>query len=97
MRETIQHAVLDPGARDTGSRSIDRVQAKIRNIVIDFCRLCLFDTFTMSQLNEYVTSRGETIAPDSAGRILRMLRKEKLVDYDVVNRAKSQYTITRVD
>lgn len=49
----------------------------------------------MADLTSYVSERS-TIAPDSAGRILRDLCKRKVVGYLVVNRAQSLYRLTGV-
>jgi hypothetical protein len=46
--------------------------------------------FHMKELTDHVTSQ-HMVAPDSPGRILRMLRREGSLDYTVLNRAKSLY------
>jgi hypothetical protein len=47
----------------------------------------------MADLTAHLNARS-LVAPDSAGRILRDLRKRKVLDYRVINRAQSLYEIT---
>lgn len=49
--------------------------------------------FHMEELREHV---GDSRAPDSPGRILRLLRQKKILDYRVVNRARSLYCLVNI-
>ncbi len=89
---------LDFDARTEQQVNLDRVSGNIARIVADFCRGRLDDgraEFRMVDLTTFVNARS-TIAPDSAGRILRDLRRQKVIDYTVVNRAQSLYRVTGV-
>lgn len=87
-------------------QNIERVNERIARHVIDFCRsrlgrASLFDNpmareFRMSDLTQHVKNQGVIIAPDSAGRILRMLRQKGAVSYGVVSRKDSLYRVTGV-
>ncbi len=95
MRESVEQAQRDPGARERGRRDHRRVNAEIRGIVLSFCREHLFDTFHMQDLTDYVRERVH-VAPDSAGRILRQLRKEEIVQYKILSRRNSLYSVLSV-
>jgi hypothetical protein len=73
---------------------LERVSDKIATYVAEFC--FHRNTFHMEELTEYVSARVSPIAPDSPGRILRMLRREKVLNYEIVNRRESLYRITPV-
>jgi hypothetical protein len=48
----------------------------------------------MSELNSFVASRlGVYFAPDSPGRILRLMMQAGAIHYEVVNRKDSKYRI----
>lgn len=85
-------------ARAAQRANLARVSGNIAGIVRDFCRERLDEgraQFHMQDLTAYVNARS-TIAPDSAGRVLRDLRRHKVIDYTVVNRAQSLYKVTGV-
>jgi len=92
MQISVEQYLEDPAASQRQEREIKRVDGNIRDIILEFCRLHLFDTFHMDDLREYVKAR-TPIAPDIASRILRLLRKEKKIDYKVVSRKDSKYSI----
>lgn len=76
-----------------------RVGDAIADYVMEFCRDVYSDVFTgtpprffMEELTSHVRSR-QLVAPDSAGRILRALRKLGKVDYFIVNRRSSLYEL----
>jgi hypothetical protein len=70
---------------------IARVTERIAAAVLEFCALPR--QFHMSELNAYVESSVGTIAPHSAGRILRALRQAGKVNYRVLDRSNSLYEI----
>lgn len=75
-----------------------RVKDKIAAAIVEFARLRMPHTprFKMSELVDHVRGRGYEVAPDSPGRILRMLRGEGDVQYRVVSRSASLYELTYV-
>jgi hypothetical protein len=77
------------------SRNLARVRARLRVAVFEFLKVAFLrphGEFTAAELGAYVAER-VTAAPDSASRILRLLRKEAVVEYDVVSRAESRYRV----
>jgi hypothetical protein len=77
--------------------NIERVNERIGAAVLDFCKECAqtdHGLFYMEDLRKYVSERvGGYIAPDSPGRILRLLREQGKLDYTVLSRAESLYEI----
>lgn len=72
-----------------------RVKKNIGEIVLQFLRERQLEkrtTFYVRELHDYVAHDAE-IAPASADRILRMLRRDKKCDYRVVNRHDSLYEV----
>lgn len=79
-----------------------RVRSRIGSLVMAFC-LWQCENFSdgafyMEDLRRYVEKhiKGQ-IAPDSPGRILRELRKQRRLDYTVVSRSKSLYRMKLVE
>ena len=52
--------------------------------------------FTLIELNFYVYGSFANFAPDSPGRILRYLKTCGSLDYEVLNRRRSQYRFKRL-
>jgi hypothetical protein len=72
------------------------VAGRVRGAVLDFFELRVRNAapaFHMAELTEYVRGRVPT-APDSAGRIMRLLAQEGVLSYELVSRAKSLYQVT---
>jgi hypothetical protein len=92
---SVQQSLFDPGAKETQRRELERVATKIDKIVHEFCSARVGLEFTMAELHSYVNTR-TTSAPDSAGRILRLLRREGKIRYSVVHRADSRYKVLEV-
>ncbi len=76
---------------------LERVSDRIAEVVHKFCALRFGGSkrFHMEDLTKYVAGFVQA-APDSAGRILRQLRRQRRVSYRVVNRAASLYEIEGV-
>ncbi len=74
--------------------NLARVSGRIAALVIAFMES--HDTFTAGDLQAYVREH-EPSAPDSAGRVMRMLRAKGLVNYEVVSRAESKYRTVKVN
>ena len=78
---------------------LERVDRSIRVHVVAFLREVLTwspPQFFATELVEYVNKHTQT-APDSPGRILRMLRRECLVSYEIIDRSKSPYKLLWLD
>ena len=71
----------------------ERVRSRIGSLILQFCRLN--PTFHMEDLRQFVVgSIGiHHIAPASTDRILRQLRQEGRVRYEVVSRRESLYRV----
>jgi hypothetical protein len=84
-------------ARETTIQSaeLQRVADDIASTILEFAKDRIArhrPVFHMEDLRSFV-KRKTTIAPDSPGRVLRMLRQKGALDYKVVSRAKSEYQI----
>ena len=70
-----------------------RVRSRIGEVILSFC-MRQIGPFHMGQLLRYVEGHMDgRVAPGSPERILRLLRKELLLDYEVVSRRDSLYRI----
>lgn len=77
--------------------NIERVSNKIRVAILDFCtRLGVGKKFTADDLRRFVAARVPSTAPGSPDRILRDLRQQRQIDYEVVSRSGSIYRLTEV-
>ena len=75
---------------------LQRVSSKIAELVLGFCRERLSAGsrfFFIHELTDFVWTKDATVAPDSPGRILRMLKRCGRMDYRVVNRRQSLYCL----
>ena len=75
------------------AENLARVTAKIGDAILRFCRSRLGETFRMEELVRFVRAE-TTIAPDSPSRILRQLRSQGLIGYEVLSRKDSLYRVT---
>lgn len=74
-------------------KELARCRAVIAPLILAFWRSREVGAqFHMVELTRYVASR-TTIAPDSAGRILRDMRQAKELNYSVIDRRNSLYQI----
>ena len=74
--------------------NLDRVASKLSRPILAFCRQ--HEDFHMEDLRAYLTALCCDFAPDSPSRILRQLRLQGAVDYEVTNRRQSAYRVTSV-
>jgi hypothetical protein len=84
--------------RDEQRENLERVKLSIGEIVTEFCRARLESgkvEFRISELTSYVLERS-TRAPSSPDRILRQLRLDGVVEYEVLNRSQSLYRVMEV-
>ena len=72
---------------------LERVSERIGSAIVGFCRSRVGQTFHADELRQNVTACVGAVAPESANRVLRDLRKRGAVAYEVVNRAKSLYRV----
>lgn len=96
MKIRISQYRHDPTASMTQNREIRRVEEKIEMIVKKFCMERCGQLFHMQDLEDFV-SQYKTISPGSAARLLRELRKNREIGYEVINRRKSVYQINWVN
>ncbi len=92
MKISVEQYQNDPTAKQTQARELHRVKTKLADIILEYCRMNEGGVFTMRMLEEYV-SRFKRVTPGSTSRVLRQLRREGKVGYDVVNRQHSAYAI----
>ena len=64
---------------------------RIATAVIEFVNDNLWSEFTASDLRRFVVGRVDGSAPGSADRIMRQLRKEGVINYELISRPKSLY------
>ncbi len=79
--------------------NLERVYDKIAECIIEFCNQrnqSKQPLFHMEDLQRFVADK-LLIAPDSPSRILRALRQEGRIDYMVVNRRQSLYSLLPVE
>ena len=74
----------------------DRVSDKIAATVLSYCE-SLDAPFHLEDLTVFVKERHPEIAPDSPGRILRSLRSQGWLNYEVVSRRDSLYRLIPVE
>lgn len=75
---------------------LTRVRSNIGDVVLKFAEEHYGREFHDADLVAYVSSRGVKASPSSPTRILRQLKKEGLISYTLVSRAKSLYKIDSV-
>lgn len=92
-----QLALLDVPPRLTEQeRQVKRVRGKIHLAILGFFhRRRPGDVFTAPELHRVIREKHPSLAPDSPGRIMRLLRAEGLINYRVVSRKDSLYEILR--
>jgi hypothetical protein len=76
-------------------KQIKRVRGKIHQAILHFFGILRpHSQFTGAALYIHIQDRcTEEIAPDSPGRIMRLLRTEGLINYKVVSRKDSLYEV----
>jgi hypothetical protein len=90
---------MGPFDQDAQTENLMRVRERINALVLEFCGKRLLTAqpfFRMEELTDFVRSSAP-IAPDSAGRILRLLRREGRISYRVIDRANSLYEVLPSD
>jgi hypothetical protein len=77
--------------RDSDDPNIQRVAERVSAAVLEFCHPGR--QFHMAELNDYCGERVGNLAPDSPGRILRLLRQDGKIKYHVADRRRSKYIV----
>ena len=72
---------------------LTRVTSRIGQAILEFCSPGR--QFHADELREFVAERC-SVAPGSADRVLRDLRKRRLINYKVLSRAQSLYRVDQV-
>lgn len=88
-----QNKMVDtaPVATTEQEQQLARVGGKIGGLILKFRETKRTnENWHLVELHNFVCSH-ETVAPGSTDRILRMLRRNKQLNYEVQNRAKSLY------
>lgn len=75
---------------------LERVSVRIGRAIVGFCRARLGQTFSADQLRQHVRTVVGEVAPDSPSRILRDLRQQGVVGYELISRRDSLYRVTEV-
>lgn len=84
--------------RKAQSKNISRVRGKIHRAILMFFSQCIVGTqFTGPELHRVIKRQVHDLAPDSPGRIMRLLRAEGLINYKVVSRKDSLYEVLEVE
>ncbi len=79
------------------ARNLKRVSSRISQAIMLFCKDIGRDgEFFAEDLLNHVERWVGSVAPDSPGRILRQLRRQGRIDYEIVSRRNSHYRILRV-
>ena len=52
--------------------------------------------FSANDLYRFVDAKAGPVAPDTPARVMRLMRQDGMLDYEVINRAKSLYRILGV-
>jgi hypothetical protein len=75
-------------------KQLSRVTSRIGQAILEFCYPGR--QFHADELREFVSKRC-SVAPGSADRVLRDLRKRRLVNYKVISRKQSLYRVEPVE
>lgn len=96
MREQLALDFTAPSRYDAlQGEHLERVSARIGRHILTFCQARIASgqlDFRMDELRAYVQAQAG-VAPDSPSRILRDLRQQGLLRYEVVNRRASHYRL----
>ncbi len=77
-------------------KQLARVKGSIADVIVEFFRVRrVGDRFFASDLHKFVGERAQ-IAPASADRVMRDLRKGGQVNYCVISRSRSEYRVEEV-
>lgn len=73
------------------SDDLTRVALNIGQAIVQFWKLRIGTVFTATELRQYVQKSYFGTAPASADRVMRNLRKQGKINYELVDRSKSLY------
>ncbi len=77
------------------SENLSRVTGRLASSIVEFFGPRLGQRFHVEELLAYVRSQVGEVAPDSPGRVMRLLRREKRINYVVVSRSESLYEVVQ--
>jgi hypothetical protein len=80
----------------TQHAQLKRVRENIESAIVGFCSRRIGKTFRASDLAAWVIFIVPGTAPDSPSRVLRLLRADGVIEYEVVSRAGSLYRVVNV-
>ena len=93
---TVEHLDnLPPPVTEQGEQ-LERVKGRIEKAIAEFFRYRTTNgalEFHADDLRDWVADRVGTVAPDSPGRIMRIMRRQQSINYEVSNRARSLYEV----
>ena len=79
-------------------KQLARVKGSIAEHVIDFCKsVGVGNEFTGNGLFLYCVGRATNVSPGSPTRILRVLQKDHVLKYTIVNRSQSLYRLDELN
>jgi hypothetical protein len=81
--------------REDQEGNLERVSSRIERAIIRFCKE--HPTFHADELRQAVIRDTGIAAPASSDRILRLLRQQGRIDYVVLNRRESLYSVTKIE
>lgn len=99
LLRTLFEPELKAKSKTTQEKEIERVSSRIAESILSFARARLQmkrPEFFAEELRTWIRQSVGEVAPDSPGRILRQLRQQKRLAYEVVNRAESKYRLSEV-
>ena len=81
-----------PFALTEQAKQLKRVRDSIDNTVLVFMEAVpVGGEFNGNELHAFVAERHPNVSPSSPSRVLRALRRERLIDYQVTNRRAGAY------
>ena len=90
--------VVMPLFDDQQAAELARVKAKLDPLVLAFFATKQpGDLFTMNSLTDFVKAQRSSGVVESAGRVMRDLRKKKALNYELVSRSQSLYRVLAVE
>lgn len=87
-------------------QQLNRVVPKLKDVIVEACFIRYYYTNRMNgktaviklrEIQEYVSLKITNVVSDSVSRVLRELRKQGVIDYEVIDRKNSLYWIKGVN
>jgi hypothetical protein len=90
--EAVTQTTLDFEQAD----NLQRIYGRVGQAILAFFAEHASQRFHLIELLRYIRQVVREVAPDSPGRIMRLLRRHGRIDYAVVSRSESLYEIRGV-